>query len=181
MRLALEIPKSQGVFGVSTSWTSSMLTDSSIAGSYEDNLFFDSYMTIVDGPNSGVPEVKVRINSYDGATGTFVLADSLPVDYDPEVHSSSVSYVVDTSPAQRVKTGTDAPENTDYITDFYEAVDRNSSVILSSITGLAEGGDIAPDEIFYVWVERTIGKSDASYDENSFVLNIEFEKELEGS
>jgi hypothetical protein len=40
---------------------------------------------------------------------------------------------------------------------------------------------ISPEEIVYIWVEREIGKSNTSYDENSFVLNIDFDKELEGN
>lgn len=175
MRLALEIPKTQGATGVSTSWTSSMLIDSSLAGTYEDNWFAEAYIIFEDSPNAGE---KSRISSYDGATGTFVFADSLPLDFDPLVHSLTINYTVDISPCQRVKSGVDAPADTDFITDFSEAANRDVSVDLSTIK---EDGLLSPGEIIYIWIERKIGKSNSSYDENSFVLSIDFEKELEGN
>lgn len=174
MKLALEIPKSQGITGVSTSWTSSMLIDSSIAGTYDDNFFTESYITFEDSPNAGE---KRRISSYDGTTGTFVFADSLPLDYDSLVHSSSINYTVDASPAQRVKSGVDAPADTDYITAFSEASSRDNAVTLSQ---LEAEGNLLFGEIIYIWIEREIGKSSDPYEENSFVLSIDFEKELEG-
>jgi hypothetical protein len=174
MRLALERPKSQGITGVSTSWTSSMLIDSSIAGTYADNLFAESYMTFVDAPNAGE---RRRIASYDGATGTFVFADSLPVDYEA-TYSSLINYTVDASPAQRVKSGVDEPADNGYISNFSTATDRNNSVLLS---GLNTTGVLSPGDIMYVWVERKVGKSNSSYDDNSFVLSIYFEKEFTGA
>lgn len=173
MRVAFEIPKSQGITGVSTSWTSSMLIDSSLAGTYADNLFADSYMTFEDSPNAGE---RIRISSYDGDTGTFVFADSISPDYDPLLHSSSINYTVDASPAQRIKSGTDTPIDTDYITVFSEAANRGNALALSQILS---GGNLLFGEIVYIWIEREIGKSSEPYEENSFVLNVDFEKELE--
>ncbi len=175
MRLALEVPKSQEITGVSTSWTSSMLIDISLAGTYEDNWFADSYMRITSGPNSGSKRI---VNSYDGTTGTFVFIDSLTTDFDPLIHSPSASYTVDASPAQRVKSGVDAPVDTDFITDFSEASDRSDAVELSTIKS---EGILLPGEIIYIWIEREIKKSSTSYNENSFVLSLDFEKELEGN
>lgn len=174
MRLALESPKSQGITGVSSRWTSSMLIDSSLAGISADNFFTDSYITFEDSPNAGE---KRRISSFDGTTGTFVFADSLPVDYDPEIHSSMINYTVDVSPAQRVKSGVEEPVSTDYITSFSEASSRNNSVTLDEVKN---EGVLSPGEIFYIWIEREIGKSSISYDENAFVLSIDFNKQFEG-
>lgn len=175
MRLALETPKTQGIIGISTSWTSSMLIDNSLVGIYEDNLFSDAYMTFVDSPNAGE---KRRISSFDGETGTFVFADSLPIDYDESIHSSLINYTIDASPAQRVKSGTDAPADTDNITSFSEAQDRDNSVRLDSIKS---EGRLSSGEIIYIWIERGIGKSSVSYEENSFVLSLDFNKEFIGN
>lgn len=177
MRLALEYPKSQGITGVSTSWNSSMLIDSSLAETYEDNLFADSYLIFEDFPNEND---KIRINSYDGATGTFVFADSISPDFDQELpgHSPNVNYTVEASPAQRVKSGIDMPADTDYISDFSTAASLQNAVSLMPIDGT---GTMLPGEIIYVWIEREIGKSSSPYDDNSFVLSIDFEKELKGN
>jgi len=175
MRLALEYPRSQGITGISTSWTSSMLTDSSIAGVYEDNLFSDSYLTFEDFPNAGL---RIRILSYDGTTGTFVFADSISPDFDPLKYSPNINYTVDASPAQRVKTGIEAPLNTDYVSEFSTAIDLNHAVTLIS---LDSSGVMYPGDIIYVWIEREIGKSESSYSDNSFVLTIDYEKEQEGN
>lgn len=175
IKLALEYPKSQGIAGTSTIWTSSMLIDSSLDGTYVDNFFVDSYMLITSGPNSGYTR---RINSYDGSTGAFVFGDSLTTDYDSSLYSNIIGYTVDASPSQRVKDGTTEPPSTDYISDFSSASSRDLAVQLVSLDGT---GSIAPGEIIYVWIERGVGKSNASYDENSFVLSIDFTKELEGN
>jgi hypothetical protein len=175
IKLALEYPRSQEITGASTSWTSSMLVDSSIAGVYEDNLFTDSYMTFEDSPNSGE---RRRINSYDGDTGTFVFADSLPIDFDVLVHNAIINYTVDASPAQRVKSGIDAPIDSDYISEFSTVIDRGNAIELINLDTI---GSFLPGDIIYVWVEREIGKSNSSYVDNSFVLSIDFNRDLGGN
>lgn len=172
MRLALEEPRSQGITGTSSEWTSSMIIDNSLAGAYEDNLFVDSYLTFLDAPNAGE---KRRINSYDGDTGTFVLADSLPVGFDELLYTANINYSVDVSPAQRVRSGIESPVQSDYISSFSEATSRSLEVSAPTLQNLA------PGEVIYVWVEREISKASSAYEDNSFVLSFNLGKELQGN
>jgi hypothetical protein len=149
-----------------------MIIDNSISGTYSDNFFAESYLIFQSSPNLNY---KRRISSYDDQTGTFVLADSLPIDYDEELHSSSINYTVEASPAQRLKSGIDEPTSTDYLSSFSTANSREEAVYLSSINGTET---LSPGDIFYIWVEREIGKSNSSYSDNNFVLSINFNKEF---
>jgi hypothetical protein len=132
-------------------------------------------MTFEDSPNSGE---RRRINSYDGDTGTFVFADSLPIDFDVLVHNAIINYTVDASPAQRVKSGIDAPIDSDYISEFSTVIDRGNAIELINLDTI---GSFLPGDIIYVWVEREIGKSNSSYVDNSFVLSIDFNRDLGGN
>ena len=169
IKLAIESPRNQGVSGISTSWTSSMLKDNSIVGLYEDNLFSGSYLTVLDSPYTND---KRRISSYDGATGTFVFSDAFPFIEDYTIYSSSLRYSVGTSPSQRVRTGVDEPLTTPYISEFFASPNRDNSIFLSDLNS---DGSLLPGNIMYVWVEREIGKSSNEYIDNNFVLSIHFE------
>ena len=169
IELAIEIPKSPYLSGTSDSWDNIKLVDADLIGSYSDNQFKDAYMRLTSGPNSGQNRT---INSFDASTGTFIFYDPLPINYS-NIYSSSISYTIDPSPAQRVKTGTESPiVNTTYVTDFLKT-EKNYP---TSINLLNNGthGDFRPNDVFYIWLKRTLTKNSDLFNDNSVIITINY-------
>jgi hypothetical protein len=169
IKMAIEVPQSCDIEGTSSSWDSIKLTDASLIGSYDNNYFKDAYLRILSGPNIGQNRL---ISSYDGSTGVFIFYDSLPVDFS-SIYSSLVSYEVEPSPAQRIKSGTESPVvNTDYVTNFLEA-EKNFPISLN-VTNSSRKGDFYPNDIFYIWLQRTLSKNATNFDDNSVIITINY-------
>jgi hypothetical protein len=163
IRISVELPKSQYLEGTSSSWSSILLRDSSLAGLYDDDFFKDAYLKIAGGDYVGQGR---SINSYDGDTGSFVFYSSMPSTYD---YTTQVSYEVLPSSSQRIKSGIVSPDTSRaLITPFYDA-SENSSISLK-INGFS--GTLRPNDICYIWIERTMEKGSAFFDSNfvTFVL-----------
>jgi len=159
IRIAIERPSSKYLTSISTNRTILTLTDTSLSGVYLDDYFNGTYL-MVSGEN-GVG----FISDFDGSSGTFTFSSSFST-----VTTNKV-YEVFPASAQRLKTGTDAPVNSDYITDFSytNSVNRLS---LSDTTNVSNSSDadVLTNDLFYIWVERTLQKGSASFDNNDFVI-----------
>ena len=165
IKIAVELPKSQYYSSTSSSWTSTSIVDPSLGYLWEDDQCKDAYLRILDGPNANKGGL---ILSYDAPTGTFVLYNELPVEYDSDVHSSTVSYEVEPAPSQRIKTGIISPVvDSDYMSDFSDSYVRISEIGSSNVFG-----EIGPEEIFYVWIERSFRKTSELYNNNNFYISL---------
>ena len=171
LRIALEIPQSQYTVGESTNWSSSTLTNTSLIGVYDDNYFKEAYMRIVDGPNIGQKRI---ISSFDSLTGIFVFYDSLPVDYSSG-YKRFVQYTIDPSPAQRIKTGTDAPiVGGGRVSNFSTIVGDKEFAMKINVEDETGKGDLNPNDIFYIWIERETTKGCTSFDNDNIIINLTY-------
>jgi hypothetical protein len=168
--VSLEIPKHQNIESISSSWTNISLTDDSlIGGDLEDNDAKNSYLRILSGPNIGRARI---INSYDSSTGTFIFIDSLPVDYSSS-YSKKVTYEVDPSPSQRIKTGTESPiVGTSNVTSFVLATEANPISI--DVIGANNGKNFYSKNVIYLWLERTMKKGSNAFDNNDIIIGLKY-------
>tara|TARA_Y100000310_G_scaffold343501_1_gene451448 strand:- start:2897 stop:5506 length:2610 start_codon:yes stop_codon:yes gene_type:complete len=168
IKIAIEIPKNQQYVGTSSSWDSMRITDTSLINSTED--FTDANITISSGPNSGQSRI---VSSFDSIAGVLVLRDSLPVEFSSS-YGNDVSFTIDPGPAQRIASGIISPTfNTDRVTDLSIA----TSKLPLSIDIKNEGGDkknFAPNDVVYVWMERSIRKGASAFTNNSFVVKTTY-------
>lgn len=168
-KIAIEIPKSNYLERTSTGWSNIQIIDTSLIGNYDSNIFTDAYLTITSGPNIGQSRI---ISSFDTDTGIFVLTSSLPYDYNAE-YSQYVSYNIEPSPAQRIKTGTISPVvDTTYVSAFSKTEEYYPLSI--NILGIKHGGDLNPDNLFYIWIEHSIEKNSDLFENNNIIITIKF-------
>lgn len=168
IKIALEQPSSQYISGTSTSWTSMTLTDSSLIGVYEDNHFQEAYLRILSGDANGQGKI---VSSFDSSTGTFTFYNSFSSTYS---YTGSVLYEVLPSPAQRIKTGVVSPvdANDGSMTPFIKASETFPLKFTSGNVSVPIISDLFPNDIVYVWLERTVSKGSENFDNNDIVLNI---------
>lgn len=171
IKFMIEVPKTQYYTGTSDSWTSITLTDSFLVnnpsvGTWEDDQCKDAYLRILSGPNANKGGL---INSYDSTTGTFVLYNELPVDYDSDLHSSNITFEVEPSPSQRVKTGTVSPARDD---DWIFGWSNTAIFSLKNITSVDDSGNLNPGDIFYIWIRRNMKKTSELYSNNNFAIVV---------
>jgi len=169
IKMALEKPENQYLNSLSTSWNSMQILDTSLIGIYDDDHFKNSYLKIRGGEASGQGKI---INSFDSETGTFTFSSSFSSLYD---YSINVNYEVFPSPAQRIKTGTISPTfSTNNVTPLLATNENLSLKFFDSVGSTIELGDLNPNEIIYLWLEREIEKGVSNFDNNDCVLNIKY-------
>lgn len=168
VKLSLEQPISQYWLGTSASWNTIQVVDSSLIGIYNDDHFKGAYLRITSGGAIGQGKI---VNSYDTATGTFTLISSFSSSYD---YTADVDYEVLPSPAQRIRTGIVAPSTAgDNVFPFYSPTEgTDMSFITSGSTPIIS--DLNPNDIIYIWLERTIEKGSEFFAANDIVLNFKY-------
>ena len=168
--MALEKPSSQYLESTSTSWSSMQIIDASLIGRYSDNYFKECYLKIKSGEAKGQGKI---ISSFDSATGTFVLYSSFSSAYS---YSGNVVYEVLPAPAQRIKTGTVSPITTGQNVLPFSLASEDSPMRFASVTDGSNifTTDLRPNDIMYIWLEREIQKGSEKFDNNDFVLNINY-------
>jgi hypothetical protein len=164
IRIALERPTSQYLTSTSTSRTTTQLVDTSLIGLYPDNHFAEAFLKPVGETSGGI------VRTFDSSTGTFVFYSSF------STSTTNVSYEVFPSPAQRAKSGIEAPVSGGRATYFTKATEK-SPIHLSSTGDISDTSlnDMLPNYVFYVWVERTIAKGAEAFDANDVVLTVHYD------
>ena len=169
IKIALEQPVSQYLSGTSTSWTTMQIVDTSLIGLYVDNHFQGAYLKVLSGGGTGQGKI---VGSFDSATGTFTFYSSFASTYD---YTTQVSYEVLPAPAQRIKTGIVSPIDTG--DDVLPFVSNNEYSPVRFATGnisVPTVSDILPNDVIYIWIERTVDKGIENFDNNDFVLNVTY-------
>lgn len=156
VEIAVEIPSSQYLSGTSTSRTTMTLTDSSISGLYADNYFSECFIK-PDGEEGGI------VRTFDSSTGTFTYYSSFSTTVTNKI------YEVFPSPSQRIKTGIEAPVLSSHMTSFSE-----SSISLDDLYSESGGLVISSNDVFYIWLKRTIEKGATAKGADDFVININY-------
>jgi len=168
IQIALEKPSSEYISGVSTSWSTSSVVDTSLIAAYEDDYFKDAYLQITNGAASGQGKI---VASFDRATGAFTFYNTFSEDYNYDIVPT---YEVLPSPAQRIKTGTISPNvGSDNVTHFFKP-DEFTTLTFFEQASVFNVSNLSPNDVMYVWIERTIEKGSEKFLDNDFVLNLRY-------
>ena len=144
------------------------LVDSSLIAVYNDDYFKEAYLKITSGTASGQGKI---ISSFDRATGTFTFYNSFSLAFDFTINPT---YEVLSSPAQRVKTGTISPDiGSSDVTQFFTP-DEFTPLTFFEQASVFNIGNLAPNDVMYIWVERQVEKGSAEFLNNDFVLNYRY-------
>ena len=170
IKISLEQPASQYISSTSTSWTTMQIVDTSLIGVYSDNYFKEAYLKILSGGNaSGQGKI---INSFDSTTGTFTFYSSFSSLYN---YDGNVDYEILPAPAQRIKTGAISPMvgNSNVLSFVETSILSPLRFIMTDVSG-TEISDLYPNDVVYIWFERTVEKGAENFNNNDIVLNVNY-------
>jgi len=144
--LGIEVPAHDYRTGTITTATSNLIfIDSNLAGLFADNYFANSALTMTSGAASGT---TVLISSFDGDTGTFVLASS------PGTLAFTDSYEISPAPSQTVVNHLTAPSTANGL--FFGFLGNGGAANIGH-GSIRENGEVfRPNDVFYLWIERTL-------------------------
>ena len=169
IKISLEQPNSQYMDSMSTSWTTKTIVDTSLIGVYSDDHFNEAYLKVLSG--DGVGQGRIVLD-FVSDTGTFTLYSTLSDAYD---YTTNVSYEVLPAPAQRIKTGIVSPVDTsDNVTSFIANNEQSPLYFWTGSFASPIITDLLPNDVVYVWIERTVIKGVENFDDNDIVLNVKY-------
>lgn len=175
VRIAIEVPRSEYHSGSAGFGARKFFIDASLANVWNNDHFKDCSLTFTSGSNSGQTRI---VTYYDGATGRFDLDSDLPNNI-----KSGDRFYVDTSPAQRVKSGLYSPLTGEealaagyVVSDFENATFYNNALALDFAIDRPNGKDLGPQEVIYIWIEREIDDINDKFENNRFVLSVNFNR-----
>ena len=168
IRIALERPNSQYLASTSTSWTTQTIVDTSLIGVYSDDHFNEAYLKVLSGGANGQGNIVL---DFVSTTGTFTLYNSFSSTYD---YTTNVSYEVLPAPAQRIKTGIVSPVTTGSNTLSFLSASEQTPMYFTSGPLVGPTADLLPNDVIYVWIERTVEKGVENFDDNDIVLNVKY-------
>lgn len=161
--VGIEVPLHDYRTGIITDALSGvMFVDSNLSGLFSDNFFNDSLIRITSGTSSGNYAI---ITSYDDATGTIV------VDSDLGSIVSGNTFEIEPSPSQSVINQLTSPINNGRFFGFLN--DGGAEEL--SYNNIRENTDnFNPNDIFYLWIKRSIEKNVRSGSDTAAVILIQY-------
>ena len=163
-RIAVEIPTNDYVTSTSTSaGTDFVLIDSSLT-SYNQNQFDNAVINILSGVNLGQTRI---ISSFDSLTGSVTVSSAFPHDI-----VTGVNYEIEPAPAQRVSSGELSPNILSTRFSGFNNVNIDVPIDINNLRD--NGSNLEPNDVVYVWIERSLLINGASYDNNTFVLDVDY-------
>lgn len=167
IRLAIENPISDYYKGTSSSQGITAFSDNSLVGKLTSSHFVSSPIYFINGPNAG--QVRL-VKSYNPTSGTIEIDQRLPNNI-----SFGESYVIDTAPCQKTKSGTKAPSGS-RVSAFFDANNEESAISINVNGGRDSNVNLLPNEVVYVWIERAISASNDEFLNNRFSLTVSYSK-----
>jgi hypothetical protein len=171
IKISLEQPNSQYLASTSTSWTTGSIVDTSLIGVYSDDHFNEAYLKVLSGGAEGQGRIVL---DFVSATGTFTFYDgnTFSDSYD---YTTNISYEILPSPAQRIKTGIVSPVDTgDNVLPFMDTSEQAGARFVTGNFSDPLITDLLPNDVVYVWLEKTTEKGVENFDNNDIVLNIKY-------
>lgn len=175
-RLAIEIPRSDYLSSTASSGSDISLTDGTIAGTYPDDHFVGAPLKLTSGGSSG--QIRI-VSGFDGALGKFLLDSELPRDV-----AGGDTYFVDPAPSQIVPSGIVAPSTTAsqttsppyLISSFQSALFASNGVDINISGNRANGSDMQPNDVVYVWLERQIDDNNDEFVNSRSIITVSFSR-----
>lgn len=171
VRIAVEMPRTNYLAGTvylpaATTGGSLAFVGLGLAGVYSDNHFKDCILTFTSGTNLNI---KRLIASYDGATGTFVLDTALG-----HAVVNGNTFNVDPSPSQVISSGTVSPVFSGRTSALSNASTSTAAIGINVNGARTNGANLAPNEVVYLWFERTAAHNADKFDDNWFIFTANY-------
>ena len=167
IRLAIEAPLSDYFAGAASTIGITAFAVTDLVGSFDSSYFVSAPIVFTSGKNIG--QVRI-VKSYNPTSGTIELDQRLPYTI-----SIGDSFYIDTAPSQRTKSGTKAPTGS-RVSAFYDAINTDSAISINIGGNRLNGSDLRPNEVIYVWIERSISESNDEFVNNRFSLSVKYSK-----
>lgn len=167
IRLAIEAPLSDYFAGTASTSGITAFTVTSLVGEFDSSHFVSAPLVFTSGQNIG--QVRI-VKSYNPTSGTIELDQRLPYTI-----SVGDSFYIDTAPSQRTKSGTKAPSGS-RVSAFYDVTNEDNAVSINVGGNRLSGSDLRPNEVVYVWIERSIAESNDEFPNNRFSLSVKYSK-----
>lgn len=151
IRVAVEVPVQDIIYGISSGGTSISITDASLINAYADNFFNGRLLVIddIDSLNYGQSRV---LASFDRRTGIFTFKNSMPFSI-----AVNTMFRIEQSPSQRVVSGRTSPTNLTFSTAL-------------GITNAVGNIDLEPFQTVYLWFERDVSTNTDKYEDNRIIF-----------
>ncbi|NJL70327.1 MAG: hypothetical protein HC888_01355 [Candidatus Competibacteraceae bacterium] len=161
-KVALEIPTNDQRNGsVATGSTRTTIIDSDLSASlFANNHFTSAMMRFLTGINSGQTRV---ILSFDSSTRTYVLDSALPSN-----PATTDTFEIEPGPCQRLSSGLIKPNLS------FRATTPKTSLDINIDGTRANGSNLQPNDVVYVWLERALGRKSSAMQNNSIVLTMNY-------
>lgn len=151
VKVAVETPTEEIVYGISSGGTSISLTDSSLINLYDDN-FFNGRLLVIDDISSLNYNQSRVIASFDKRTGIVTFRNSMPYSI-----VNNTMFRIEQSPSQILSSGRISPTNVTFSTAL-------------GIQNAVGEIDLGPFETVYLWFERDISLNTDKYEDNRVVF-----------
>lgn len=162
LKIAIEAPTSDYYSGAVTSGGITAFAVADLVGKFTTDHYALAPISFTSGLNTAQSRV---IKSYNPTSGTLVLDNRLP-----NPISEGDEFFIDTAPSQRVKSGTKAPSAP--CSSFYDATNEENALSINVQGNRSSGTDLLPNEVVYVWVERSIAESNDEFLNNRTSLSL---------
>lgn len=164
IQLAIEVPQFDIKSGTATLGTTISLVDSHLFVDETD--IIGSVLKITSGSN--INQTRV-IASFDEMTGTITFLTAMPTAIMP-----GTTYIIENTPAQRLTSGLNAPlTNTAFVSSFGTAVDVAHGLSINR-GGRVHAGHLFPNEIVYLWFQRTVSANVDAFVDNRIVFSANY-------
>ena len=167
IKIAIEVPKSEFFSGVSSSTGTVAFSVNALVNKQTNDYYKNAPLRFTSGAN--INQVRI-IKSYIPSTGTLELFDRLP--YSVALNDT---FVIDPQPSSRMKSVFDMPigEN---ISDFYSIGDYDNGLSINVKNNRKNKKDLFPNEVVYIWIERSISEINDEYTNNRISLSMQYSR-----
>lgn len=167
IRLAIESPISDFYEGVSSSSGITAFSVNDLVDKFEESHFVTAPIVFTGGANTGQNRI---IKSYNPTSGTLELDQRLP-----NTINIGDSFYIDTAPCQKTKSGTKKPSGS-RISSFFDVNGENNSISININGDRNSVNDLKPNEVIYIWIERSIAESNDEFINNRFSLSVSYSR-----
>lgn len=165
IKIALEIPASNFYSGLSASTGTTAFSVNSLKNAYQVDYFKNAPLQFTSGANKN--QVRI-VKSYLPSTGTIELSSRLPFDI-----SIGDAFAIDPQSAVRMKSAFAKPIGSS-VSDFFALPTIDNGLAIEDMQQIKKNANLEPNEVIYLWIERSIGPQSDEYIDNRLSLSFSF-------
>jgi hypothetical protein len=165
IRIAFEATKSDYFEGVASSEGITAFSVFSLINKKPIDYYKNAPIKFISGANINQSRL---IKSYTPSTGTLELNERLAFNI-----SNNDNFIIDPQPSTKMKSSNLKP-NGPLISEFVDIPNDDMSVPISNLLPTYTASNLLPNQMFYLWIERSIGPQSDEYINNRISLSFSF-------